>query len=94
MVLVAGDRLAAQEASNDRAMKHSTWDHRTRASLQRKRSHYDKRLRSDKLRHVGCRTFASGERGFDVFLVSTSALVVHADMREELTEGHYAHWFP
>ena len=48
-----------------------------------KRSNRDNRLSSDKRRHLRCRTFES-----------TSALVVHADVRCEFAEDNDANWFP
>jgi hypothetical protein len=56
-------------------------DSRNSEYLQKEGFYCDNRLRSDKPRHVYCRTFESAEHWLNVFLVSTSALVVRADLR-------------
>jgi hypothetical protein len=64
--------------SNSRAKETITWDSRNCEYLQKEGFYCDNRLRSDKPRHVYCRTFESAEHWLNVFRVSMSALVVRA----------------
>ncbi|AEU39059.1 hypothetical protein AciX8_4790 [Granulicella mallensis MP5ACTX8] len=58
------------------------------ADIPGKGSNCDNRLLSGKPRHIYCRNFESAEHCFDVFLISTSALLVHADyLRMKLCES-------
>jgi len=58
-----------------------TWDRRNNECLQKEGFYCDNTLRSDKPRHVYCRTFESVEHWLNVFQVSMSVLVVRADLR-------------
>jgi len=51
--------------------------------LERKRSYCDNWIPSGKLFQLSSRIFES-----------TSALVVHGDVKSKLAEGTYANWFP
>ena len=63
-------------------------DHLGSRYLREEGSNCDNRLLFGKPRHIYCRNLESAEHWFDVFLISTSALLVRADyLRVKLCES-------